>query len=1170
MEVIPLIVCENCFTDMKAISKSDTTIERDRIEYCSKCRRPWKPATVALDPDSHDYVRIRMKTQHSILKACGNYKSCKLSSCPYAHNRLELEIWEGIATHENSMLQSHNPDTHYLSQIPVTTDLNSTIQQNIHIAPGYYKYPIHRPPQQLQSNTRMPYNMQNMPSRGRGVSLYNPNASVPGENDIDLYFENVLKFSNSNESSPNSIIINPINQPLQIQIELDKSPKIFEWTFLVTTLSEDVEMLLGVILTTDFDRKFRLYQAKYQDRQTGGFELVDTPPERRGTVLKLKKAINKHCSVRIPVQFKVELGEYNARIIFDFSRLQIVKRLAVLVHRECHDIQAPQDVQAKFKSFIPSKQRESLLWDKDYQVKYIDSPYLDRDFNNEVFTSKIPVNLDEMIKNEKHLNVLKEELTYKNYKRIFEMLLYLEEYECRRIFLDYDLKDQPINRKIVCNQFDKYDKGRGGTEFAGKGYSFLKLEMCGSLFEGFHFLRPPNIALIKPKALHNFVYYCPSVELGHDYIWIVVSDEMVAVCEQYGGVADVRFKESSIDFHFSTMHQALQLIDPRTVFPSVRNKTAPSQLHPDYSSYWRKSDLSATQRHAITSALDSSFQNIPTVISGPFGCGKSWTLANLAYILGSQQRSMRILICCKNNFPANKYIEDIHALSLLHNNRLDTAHPSGLKQLFRFFTPIRRVTSHFNDIARQYAIIKDDHGSVPDEKDLSFCRIIVTTVFTCPFLMRMNLPKEFFTHIIVDEAALISEPELNIPVSLAGHFTKIIIAGDEYQVTPKLSSPIAQRFGLELSLLGRLSNLPVYQNNSMILLKENYRSAPAIVNLLSKLYYDQSLIPMRAKQSIPHNELKPLAFHGVIGNESKIANFPSYMNTSEAEEIVHIVKELSKSFESKEIGVLSLYLGQVWLIRDYLRREKVYGVEVLTFEAIQGKEYRVLIINTVRTLSESEYKAADPHAVALLEDPKLLNTILGRAKDHIIVVGNPYTLCQIGNNKAAWKYYVSECINFGSFYLGDKQTFQFPVSADIHTTPVLLDSESLVNVEDSLESIKSRALKLIEQREESLKELQTLWEETVLIHPHLLEHFKKEKEIISTQKPLIELEKQLALELRGLHSNEAMDNSNTSNWLNCNPWQKRSGVLGGVLNQDTSSIFLTKQLGILSIINQSN
>ena len=44
--------------------------------------------------------------------------------------------------------------------------------------------------------------------------------------------------------------------------------------------------------------------------------------------------------------------------------------------------------------------------------------------------------------------------------------------------------------------------------------------------------------------------------------------------------------------------------------------------------------------------------------------------------------------------------------------------------------------------------------------------------------------------------------------------SQIILAGDPKQLGPVLQSPISKMYGLEMSLLERLSQLPLYQRNS--------------------------------------------------------------------------------------------------------------------------------------------------------------------------------------------------------------------------------------------------------------------------------------------------------------------------------------------------------------------
>lgn len=61
--------------------------------------------------------------------------------------------------------------------------------------------------------------------------------------------------------------------------------------------------------------------------------------------------------------------------------------------------------------------------------------------------------------------------------------------------------------------------------------------------------------------------------------------------------------------------------------------------------------------------------------------------------------------------------------------------------------------------------------------------VIVTTYMTSLQLLNvLNRDGGFFTHVLLDEAAQVREPEAIAPLCLATHEAKIVIAGDRKQV----------------------------------------------------------------------------------------------------------------------------------------------------------------------------------------------------------------------------------------------------------------------------------------------------------------------------------------------------------------------------------------------------
>ena len=85
---------------------------------------------------------------------------------------------------------------------------------------------------------------------------------------------------------------------------------------------------------------------------------------------------------------------------------------------------------------------------------------------------------------------------------------------------------------------------------------------------------------------------------------------------------------------------------------------------------------------------------------------------------------------------------------------------------------------------------------------------------------------------------------------------QVILAGDPFQLGPVLQSRIAACYGLNISLLERLTSNPLYCRNEakfsdhgcydpllVTKLVNNYRSHPAVLKLPSAVFYHDELIP---------------------------------------------------------------------------------------------------------------------------------------------------------------------------------------------------------------------------------------------------------------------------------------------------------------------------------------
>lgn len=70
--------------------------------------------------------------------------------------------------------------------------------------------------------------------------------------------------------------------------------------------------------------------------------------------------------------------------------------------------------------------------------------------------------------------------------------------------------------------------------------------------------------------------------------------------------------------------------------------------------------------------MDSNFEiiiiQVPTLILGPFGCGKTEALSSCAKFLSLHDPNAKILICTHNNSAADIYVKAIHTEFLSEKN----------------------------------------------------------------------------------------------------------------------------------------------------------------------------------------------------------------------------------------------------------------------------------------------------------------------------------------------------------------------------------------------------------------------------------------------------------------------------------------------------------------------
>ncbi|XP_053309530.1 helicase with zinc finger domain 2 isoform X2 [Spea bombifrons] len=465
-------------------------------------------------------------------------------------------------------------------------------------------------------------------------------------------------------------------------------------------------------------------------------------------------------------------------------------------------------------------------------------------------------------------------------------------------------------------------------------------------------------------------------------------------------------------FEFCVNHDAVdRLLDVKLLFPEL-SKCCPPTTKEKLS--WGNSK----QRRAasyIIGAVPEGKPVAPLLIYGPFGTGKTYIMAKAALEV-VKKPGTRVLICTHNNSAADLYVrEHFHAY-------VESGHPEAKPLRVKYIqSPLNRTDL----ITLQYCPVKDSAFFFPDLGYLEQYRIIVTTAVTSRDLA---VSRGYFSHIFLDETAQMLESEALIPLALADKMTRIVIAGDHMQETPRQFSWGKTNFHEEHTLLTRLFSHYQRENSptakaARVIFHQNYRSVPAIISFVSRCFYvgqDDAIEACGTEATAPPADRHALGLCHVHGSCTRDGS--SWVNQAEVLQVLEVVRDvLNRWSESwgatRRSSICVLSQGsQVRLIRQELRKIKLSDVTVTNYTDIIGREFQVIILSTVRSVdSLSAASAASSNfTLDVFCDPRVLNTILTRARSQIIVVGDMVALCSFGYCSRIWRRYVRESVEKGS------------------------------------------------------------------------------------------------------------------------------------------------------------
>jgi len=458
---------------------------------------------------------------------------------------------------------------------------------------------------------------------------------------------------------------------------------------------------------------------------------------------------------------------------------------------------------------------------------------------------------------------------------------------------------------------------------------------------------------------------------------------------------------------------------------------------------WYDTQLNYEQMKAVDAVQSATYGTLPFLIFGPPGTGKTKTIVETALQLINRTTCSHILLCTPSDPAA-----DILALRLHYH--------LAPWELLRLNAPSRTFAEVPGELLPYCYTANDQFMLPPFKALMKLkiivttCRdadILVQARMTNQDLVKLERTLVEAIHavapesslvrppavlhwgaLLVDEAAQATEPELGIPLTVIAPpsdtevetLPRFVMAGDENQLGPRLASKQA---ALSLSLFERLLNRPVYREHptarrryrkantapsipmiqpAFADLVRNYRSHPAILAVPSALFYHDTLIPEAADVDHLKNwtgwkgRRWPVLFSCNGGADEIEHEGGGWYNIHEAFIACNYALSIIRSglvTRPQDICIMSPFRAQVHLLRQTIRKEPylLSGINIGPMEAFQGLESRVVILCTTRV--RSRFLNGDrAMGFGIINEGKRFNVALTRAKEGLIVIGNPFTL----------------------------------------------------------------------------------------------------------------------------------------------------------------------------------
>jgi superfamily I DNA and/or RNA helicase len=268
-----------------------------------------------------------------------------------------------------------------------------------------------------------------------------------------------------------------------------------------------------------------------------------------------------------------------------------------------------------------------------------------------------------------------------------------------------------------------------------------------------------------------------------------------------------------------------------------------------------------------------------------------------------------------------------------------------------------------------------------------------------------------FQTVVIDEAAQALETATWIPMLKS---TKLVLAGDPFQLPPTVKSLEARRQGLHVTMIERC--IDILPNVSLLTVQ--YRMNQSIMEFSNQQFYGGKLTAHESviEHRLPIDNGEAVSFIDTVGTGFEeqvvevLGRFPTRFNPEEFFVLREHLYQLIEFYEQHEvptIAIISPYREQVTFMQNAVQEDLLLRdlpITINTIDGFQGQERDVVYISLVRSNKKGE--------IGFLSDHRRMNVAMTRARKKLVIIGDSGT---IGSNPF-YNDFLNYCEQKGAYH----------------------------------------------------------------------------------------------------------------------------------------------------------